>query len=310
MFCEKLGYDSAWVASYKARASEHSGLHTMSNQPPYSVADIYSEYISRRQSGDQLEDVVRELQRFAEQLSKGERKQLAQLVQSWEARDGVHYKPMPKRPPDAPSTQAQLYAARPIRRLESGPKHSPTIKPLEAAGPPSDPDQRQVCPHCGKFNHKSDSYCYACGHVLIVPRTGTKALDDTDMDPEMRWGTAHFGQASVMLLSVRGAPTPIEVTPQAEMIIGRTADQSAMCPDIDLASYNAEQLGVSRLHAALRRMDNTIAIVDLDSVNHTYINGQRLHPKEVRVLRDGDELRLGRLSLKVTFKHAIRRLSG
>jgi pSer/pThr/pTyr-binding forkhead associated (FHA) protein len=56
-------------------------------------------------------------------------------------------------------------------------------------------------------------------------------------------------------------------------------------------------------------MDNTVVIVDLDSVNHTYINGQRLHPKEVRVLRDGDELRLGKLSIKVTFKHPIRRLS-
>src|SRR5439155_727838 len=140
-------------------------------------------------------------------------------------------------------------------RLEPGPKQPPSVRPLEPIGPASDPNERQVCPHCGKFNHKSDTYCYSCGHILIVARTGTKALDDSAMDPEERWGTAHFGQASLILLSVRGAPKPIEVTPKAEMIIGRSADQSAMCPDIDLAVYNAENLGVSRLHAALRRMD-------------------------------------------------------
>jgi FHA domain-containing protein len=278
----------------------------MSNQPPYGVAEIYSEYISRRQSGDPVEDVVRELQQFADQLSKGERKQLAQLVQGWEARDGVHYKPMPKRSPEASGDSS---AQRPIRRLDSPPKKPSVIRPLEPIGPASDPEQRQVCPHCGKFNHQNDTHCCSCGHILIITRTGTKALDDKDMDPAMRWGTAHFGQSSVILLSVRGASKPIEVTPKAEMIIGRSADHSAMCPDIDLSAYNAEDLGVSRLHAALRRMENTVAVVDLDSVNHTFINGQRLHPHEVRVLRDGDELRLGKLALKVTFKNQIRRLA-
>src|SRR4051812_31922067 len=104
----------------------HRGIKdfaSMSNQSPYGVAEIYSEYISRRQSGDPLEDVVRELQRYADQLSKGERKQLAQLVQGWEARDGVNYKPMPRRTPEPPSAQAQALAARPIRRLEPGPRH-------------------------------------------------------------------------------------------------------------------------------------------------------------------------------------------
>ncbi len=280
----------------------------MSNQPPYGVAEIYSEYISRRQSGDPLEDVVRELQQFADELTRGERKQLAQLVQSWEARDGVNYKPMSRRnsqPPAAQTPAAPSSSA--IRRLESSPKRS--VQPIEPIGPASDPVDRQVCPHCGKFNHKTDTYCYSCGHILIITKTGTKALDDKDMDPELRWGTAHFGQASIILLMVRGAPKPIEVTPKAEMIIGRSAENSAMCPDIDLAAYHAENLGVSRLHAALRRMENTVAIVDLDSVNHTYINGQRLHPHEIRVLRDGDEIRLGKLSIKVTFKHQIRRLS-
>ncbi len=280
----------------------------MTNRPSYGVADIYSEYISRRQSGDAMDDVIRELQSFADQLSKGERKQLGQLVQSWEARDGVNYKPMPKR--TAPSDSSPSSGPSPIRPIDPIPPKQPSgVRPIEPAGPASDPDQRPICPHCGKPNHISETYCYACGHILVSSKTGTKVLDDKDMDPQTRWGTAHFGQSSAMLLMVRGAPKPLEVTPTAEMIIGRSADQSAMRPDIDLAPYNAENLGVSRLHAALKRHDNTVVISDLNSINHTYINGQRLHPHEVRVLHDGDEIRLGKLSIKVTFKHNLRRLS-
>jgi pSer/pThr/pTyr-binding forkhead associated (FHA) protein len=128
------------------------------------------------------------------------------------------------------------------------------------------------------------------------------------MDPKTRWGTAHFGQASTLTLTVRGATKSIEVLPEGEQIIGRGASGSAMKPDIDLTAYNAENLGVSRLHASLKRLDNTVALTDLDSKNHTFINGQRLHPHEVRVLRDGDEVRLGKLIMKVNFKHQLRRI--
>ena len=37
------------------------------------------------------------------------------------------------------------------------------------------------------------------------------------------------------------------------------------------------------------------------SANSTYLNGQRLLPSEPRILRDNDELRLGRLVIRVTF---------
>jgi pSer/pThr/pTyr-binding forkhead associated (FHA) protein len=42
--------------------------------------------------------------------------------------------------------------------------------------------------------------------------------------------------------------------------------------------------------------------MDLNSSNKTYINGQRVHPHEVRALRDGDELRLGKIIFTVAFK--------
>jgi hypothetical protein len=48
----------------------------MAERPNYGVADIYTEYVKRRQSGGAMEDVVRELQPYADQLGKNERRQL------------------------------------------------------------------------------------------------------------------------------------------------------------------------------------------------------------------------------------------
>ena len=38
-------------------------------------------------------------------------------------------------------------------------------------------------------------------------------------------------------------------------------------------------------------------IEDLDSTNYTYVNKQKLVPKTPQVVSDGDEIRLGRVSL-------------
>ncbi|NDJ75784.1 MAG: FHA domain-containing protein, partial [Chloroflexi bacterium] len=114
---------------------------------------------------------------------------------------------------------------------------------------------------------------------------------------------AYFGDDMVLYIQVRGARQMIRIHPRAEeMVIGRQADDSAMVPDIDLAAFDAENMGVSRLHAGLKRQDNTLVLTDMGSLNKTHINGQRLHAHEVRVLHDGDELRLGRLQMRVYFR--------
>ena len=60
---------------------------------------------------------------------------------------------------------------------------------------------------------------------------------------------------------------------------------------------------VSRHHAEIVFERGFFVVHDLASANGTFINGQKLYPQEVRVLRDGDELRLGRLILHVYFQH-------
>lgn len=118
----------------------------------------------------------------------------------------------------------------------------------------------------------------------------------------------YFDESSVLLLTIRAAGKVLEVRPSAEQtIIGRSADDTPIKPDIDLGPFDGDSLGVSRIHACLYRRDHTLTITDMNSSNRTFINGQRLHPQEVRVLTHGDEIRLGRLALKVEFRHPLIR---
>ncbi|NJL93362.1 MAG: FHA domain-containing protein [Anaerolineae bacterium] len=58
----------------------------------------------------------------------------------------------------------------------------------------------------------------------------------------------------------------------------------------------------------MERQNQTLTLVDNNSVNYTFINGERVHPHERRVVRDGDELRLGKLTLRVSFQRELRRI--
>ena len=109
------------------------------------------------------------------------------------------------------------------------------------------------------------------------------------------------------MLVVDGTSYSYKVQPQRykhETVIGRS-EGSTMKPDIDLGAHNASEMGVSRLHVALQynAKNSLLSVSDMKSANGTFINGQKLYPQEVRVLRDGDELRLGRLVLRVYFQH-------
>jgi FHA domain len=91
--------------------------------------------------------------------------------------------------------------------------------------------------------------------------------------------------------------------PLAEtVVIGR---QSVTSPDpqadVGLDLFGAQEHGVSRRHARIRRGGDVIYICDLDSANGTFLNGRRLVSNQEQILRSGDELKLGRLTIKVEF---------
>jgi pSer/pThr/pTyr-binding forkhead associated (FHA) protein len=87
-----------------------------------------------------------------------------------------------------------------------------------------------------------------------------------------------------------------------KIVMGRSDNSSAQKPDLDLTPFGALEKGVSRLHAAIIRTEDTLTLIDMGSSNGTHLNGQRLIPDQPRILRDGDELRLGKLIAHIYFK--------
>jgi predicted component of type VI protein secretion system len=86
---------------------------------------------------------------------------------------------------------------------------------------------------------------------------------------------------------------------RAEFTLGRSADGQPIVPDVDLSSYNAYANGVSRLHAAIKLVNNRIVVLDLGSSNGTYLNGVRLSPCIETPVAHGDLIYLGKLKIQV-----------
>lgn len=160
------------------------------------------------------------------------------------------------------------------------------------------------CAHCGHENLEGEIICVECGTPLNREgREGTtRRLEPEEEDISApRWGTARLGLERKLLLHVRGYSQPLIVSLTDELVIGRYNTETGQWPDIDLGGYGAQEYGVSRLHAAFKLEDDAVKVIDLGSSNSTHLNGQKLIPNQARILRDGDELRLGRLVLRVNF---------
>jgi hypothetical protein len=88
------------------------------------------------------------------------------------------------------------------------------------------------------------------------------------------------------------------------IILGRSAP-GALTPTIDFNEYRGYALGVSRQHAAIRRVRaSTYTIEDLRSANGTWVNDERLDSLTPRELQNGDRIQLGQLLIDVFFEES------
>jgi hypothetical protein len=165
-----------------------------------------------------------------------------------------------------------------------------------------------VCPHCAHQNREGSLLCEKCQEKLnmggLPASAATRELgSSTDqLAAKATWGTARFGQDAHIIIRIREVPEPIVILPTKQTILGRIDSISSQRPDLDLSPYGALEKGVSRIHAAINRSEDTLTLIDMGSSNGTHLNGQRLAPEQPRVLRDGDEIRLGKLVAHIYFK--------
>lgn len=164
------------------------------------------------------------------------------------------------------------------------------------------------CLYCGyKKISENAKTCPRCGLPLTQQiQTATRVLSDTDDDTAIpRWGTAGFSSRMNLVLKVHGCDKTytFDAAQITKLAMGRLDPDSGEAPAIDLQDCKGVEKGVSRRHAAIIRRDtDTLSLVDQESDNGTFLNGQRLVPNQPRILRDGDEIRLGHLVIYVRFE--------
>jgi hypothetical protein len=128
-----------------------------------------------------------------------------------------------------------------------------------------------VCPHCQATCLPGTRYCETCGAGL--PPT------------------------PYLIVAATGIRLALFTGESATLVIGRADTLSGVMPDLDLEPYSGALSGLSRRHADLTWRDGRCWIEDLNSVNLTYLNQQRLAPQQPVPLKDGDRLRLGNVLL-------------
>lgn len=163
-----------------------------------------------------------------------------------------------------------------------------------------------VCPNCTHENEAGAKICTHCGN-LLVPASATVVIDEEEnaskrQDP--KYGSVRF-KNNLIIEIVEGSEEKAEFVfdrdEVMELMLGRKDPESDDAPPVDLDAYGGMNLGVSRNHAKILRRDGALHIMDNESSNGTFLNGQRLVTQQLRVLRDGDDIRLGKIVLRVTF---------
>ena len=145
----------------------------------------------------------------------------------------------------------------------------------------------------GHENPEGSAFCDECGEQLSAA-TYTAAPADASAVTMPPPATPVAGAPKLV---VQSDSTTFDLAGKNEVVIGREDPVSNIFPDIDLTPHGGEEGGVSRLHAKLLLNGSQYLIEDQNSTNFTFVNKQKLAPKTPTAIKDGDEIRLGRVAL-------------
>ena len=166
-----------------------------------------------------------------------------------------------------------------------------------------------VCPNCKHSNMAGSMFCNECGAQLA----GADILTTQNMDtgqmhetvPQQKHRSSQPAAVALntwITLHLMDTGQVIPLNDRSEFTLGRISDGQPVMPDIDLSPYQAYAHGVSRLHAVIKQASHHVLVMDLGSVNGTYVNGRRLNPNMEQPVNNGDIISLGKLKMQVLLK--------
>lgn len=180
------------------------------------------------------------------------------------------------------------------------------------------------CQTCGTQNRDGSQYCDECGATLMniedektnyqtqmseapvyqsanVTSVGIPNILDAIKEAEKSLGRSEPSAKGVhaVLTIERGDSIGKEFTLASdESLVGRWDADNGIFPDVDLDRHDPEAK-VSRRHARILHKEGQYAIEDLGSTNGTFVNrGRRLIPGNAQLLKNGDEIIVGKTFLR------------
>jgi len=104
-----------------------------------------------------------------------------------------------------------------------------------------------------------------------------------------------------LIITITGAAKPYVFNTRVidELVIGRVDPLDGAPPDIDLTPYQGRSRRVAHKHASIVKLADALYLLDKGSHHGTFVNGLRLFRGQMRMLRDGDHIRLGDIVLNV-----------
>ena len=101
-------------------------------------------------------------------------------------------------------------------------------------------------------------------------------------------------------LTIEDGLATLELPLDQPILLGRNS-QPERGRGFDLTPFGAQEKGVSFNHARLFGLDSLIRVVDLGSLNGTFINNHRIPPQSAYILNDGCHLQLGLMQIRIKF---------
>jgi hypothetical protein len=152
------------------------------------------------------------------------------------------------------------------------------------------------CPNCGFENVAGSAFCENCGFQLggAAVGQGGAAVATTPQHPPV---VTPAGFVTGRLV-IQASNTSLQIpTGKSEVTLGREDPVSSVFPEIDLDPHGGQDAGVGRQHCKLIAQGGQVFVEDLNSVNGSFLNKQKLIAGQRTVINAGDELRLGKMVL-------------
>jgi pSer/pThr/pTyr-binding forkhead associated (FHA) protein len=160
------------------------------------------------------------------------------------------------------------------------------------------------CGQCGAVHPPNTLFCDECGNRLAgSPPADPPPPAAPAQQAETPQATAGDAPLRLSLFAAGNSPVYDRVL-DAEAVVGRTDSATRAHPDVDLAPLEGAARGVSRRHARFMREGAKVVLEDLNSLNGTFVGGNRLPARHAFEIRSGDEVQFGKVVLRIQLEPA------